>query len=257
VTTPETIGAAYDAGINFFFLSADMHWPLYDASRRGIEQLLARGGGIREQIVIAAASYATQNEFCHAPFLELVEFTRGLERIDVLVAGGSYAPEIDRRAAVYAESRTRAFAGARAIGASFHDRPAAAAHACAGVFDVCFSRYSPCHPGAEKDLFPHVSERRALLYNFNSTFGHVPPKRCDELGLGPELWRPDITDYYRFALTPGEVDGFLCSPHIPAHLEALARAIDRGPLDEEECQYLRSLSLLDEGLAEVVHDPGP
>ena len=36
VEDPATISAAFDAGINFFFLTADMHWPLYEASRRGL-----------------------------------------------------------------------------------------------------------------------------------------------------------------------------------------------------------------------------
>jgi hypothetical protein len=44
VRDPETIPAAFDAGINiFFFFSADMHWPLYEPSRQGLAGLLARG----------------------------------------------------------------------------------------------------------------------------------------------------------------------------------------------------------------------
>jgi hypothetical protein len=48
VPGPETVLAAFDAGINFFFLSVDMHWPLYEGMRRGLEALLARGGGVRD-----------------------------------------------------------------------------------------------------------------------------------------------------------------------------------------------------------------
>src|SRR5205823_1724956 len=44
VESPETIPAAFDAGINLFFLTADLHWPLYEGLRRGLEQLFARGG---------------------------------------------------------------------------------------------------------------------------------------------------------------------------------------------------------------------
>ena len=35
-----TVCAAFDAGINFFFLSTDLHWPLYENARRGLRQLL-------------------------------------------------------------------------------------------------------------------------------------------------------------------------------------------------------------------------
>ena len=68
VRSDRTIAAAFEAGINFFFLTADMHWPLYEASRRGLEKLIRSRRGIRDQIVVAAASYVTQPEFCTMPF---------------------------------------------------------------------------------------------------------------------------------------------------------------------------------------------
>ena len=46
-TRPEYVVAAYDAGINFFFVTADMHWPLYRGVREGLALLLSRRGGIR------------------------------------------------------------------------------------------------------------------------------------------------------------------------------------------------------------------
>src|SRR5262249_48820271 len=93
VKQADTVSAAFDLGINFFFLSADMHWPHYEGSRRGLAELLTRGRGIRDQIVVAVVSYATQPEFCSMPFAELLEAMPGLDRIDVLVAGGAYANE--------------------------------------------------------------------------------------------------------------------------------------------------------------------
>lgn len=252
VEDPQTVLAAYDAGINFFFLTADMHWPMYENTRRGLRQLLRRGGDVRDQLVVATVCYATQPEFCRLPHQEVLGELPELQRIDVLVAGGAYAPEIDRRAVIYAEHRRTRLLDAASIGASFHDREAAAQHCNAGTFEICFARYSPSHPGAEQDLFPQVGNRRALLFNFTSLMGHVSPARCQELGLSAELWRPEITDGYRFALTPGEVDGLLIAPAVPAHLEALSRALTRGPLDQDERAYLRSLSLLDRGLADIV-----
>ena len=55
--------AAFDAGINFFFLSVDMHWPLCEGMRRGLEALLARGGGVRDEIVGGVVSYLEQPLF--------------------------------------------------------------------------------------------------------------------------------------------------------------------------------------------------
>ena len=123
VQSADAVNAAFDAGINFFFLTADMHWPLYEASRRA--RTLARGPGIRDQVVVAAVSYATQPELCSVPFQEVVQVLPGLDRIDVPIAGGAYANEFLVRLSVYRKHLRTGYAGARAIGASFHDRQAA------------------------------------------------------------------------------------------------------------------------------------
>jgi hypothetical protein len=39
VHSPDTITAAFDAGINFFFITTDLHWPGYEATRSGVRQL--------------------------------------------------------------------------------------------------------------------------------------------------------------------------------------------------------------------------
>src|SRR4051794_17516387 len=90
VDDPDVILAAFDAGINFFFLSADMHWPLYEASRRGLELLFARRGDVRERVIVGVASYVTQPIFCHLPFLEVLGAVKGLEHIDLTIMAGSY-----------------------------------------------------------------------------------------------------------------------------------------------------------------------
>ena len=61
------VSLSADHVFNFFFLSADMHWSLYEPLRRGLAALLARGGGIRDDIVVAGVSYVGQPEFCVAP----------------------------------------------------------------------------------------------------------------------------------------------------------------------------------------------
>jgi hypothetical protein len=52
--------AAFEMGINFFFLSTDMHWPLYEANRRGLKALLASRKGIRDEVAIVGTCYLTQ-----------------------------------------------------------------------------------------------------------------------------------------------------------------------------------------------------
>src|SRR5262245_40768463 len=90
------VSAAFEAGLNFFFVTTDMHWPYYEQTRRGLADLLARGRAIRDQIVVAGVCYPTQSEFCTAPFEELVAAVPGLETLDVLLAGGAYGWEFNR-----------------------------------------------------------------------------------------------------------------------------------------------------------------
>src|SRR6185436_586633 len=49
---PATVPAAFEAGINFFFLTADMHWPIYEPTRRGLKLLLEGRPGVRDAIVV-------------------------------------------------------------------------------------------------------------------------------------------------------------------------------------------------------------
>lgn len=235
VAEPDVIPAAFDAGVNFFFLTADMHWPLYEPARRGLERLLARGGGIRDRIVVAATCYVTQPEFCSAPFREVLEAVPRLTRLDVVSAGGAYGRDFQARLPVFQEHRRSAFCGARAIGASFHERSAAAIAIAQGLVDVAFIRYNAAHVGARKDLFPAVpAGRRTRVFNFKSTAAFVPSGRRKGLAVAAGKWRPDVTDHYRFALTRPEIDGILCSLASPEQVQALADALARGPLSTDE-----------------------
>ena len=253
VFSDETACAAFDSGINFFFLSADLHWPAYEVARRGLEKLLARGRGIREQVVVAVVSYVTQPEFCAGALEEGLAAISGLETIDLAIIGGAYSDEFLTRVHIYDLIRRHEDLGIKAVGTTFHDRMAALLAFNHNLVDLAFIRYNPIHPGASVDLFPHLTEPTpTLLYNFKSTVGFLPPERYGELGLEDDYWQPEITDYYRFALTRPEIDGLLCSPATPEEVEALARALEEGPLDEEEEKYLLDLATLDQGRGVLV-----
>jgi hypothetical protein len=165
----------------------------------------------------------------------------------VLVAGGAYGHELHRRLPEYQTHRKDAFVGARAIGASFHERVALLPHLHDGSLDLCLLRYNSAHPGASDDVFPHAAGRVARLFNFKSTVGFVPPERCDELGLAAGHWRPDITDHYRFVLSRDELDGVLLALQDVDHVGALVDALARGPLEEAEQEHLLLLSKLADG----------
>jgi hypothetical protein len=113
------------------------------------------------------------------------------------------------------------------------------------MVDIGFIRYNPVHPGARHDLFPRLRpEPRPLVYNFLSTCGYLPPEVWTRTGISKDCWHPELTDYYRFALSGTPIDGLLCAPDRPEHVDALADAMAAGPLTAEECDYLIELGRL-------------
>jgi hypothetical protein len=252
VDDPSAVLEAFERGINFFFLTADMHWPAYEATRSGLRELLRTRPGVRDRIVVGSVSYIAEPEFAVAPFVEVLEAVPGLERLDLTVVGGVKGSQPERFAAFARHRRTRSLAGVRATGATFHDRAAAASCVADGDLDVAFIRYNADHRGAENDVFPVLArERRALLFNFKSTAGFVPHARFRELRFDDDAWRPSVTDHYRFVLTRGEVDGILCSPGDAAQVASLERAIDLGGLCEEQLSYIKCVADLHLGRARV------
>jgi hypothetical protein len=238
VSAPEILIAAFDAGVNFFFVTCDLHWPVYAPVREGLAALLARGDVARGDIAIAAASYVTQPEFSRAPFRELLEEVPALERLDLLVIGGAYGGELDGRLRAYRQNLSDGLGGAAALGASFHDRAAAVRAINQGAVDLAFVRYNPLHPGARDDLFPALDPAApALVYNFNSTRGAELTGPVD----AGEMWIPRVPDYYRFVLSRPEVDGLLCAFDRAEEIAALVAALAEGPLSEEEQSYMVEL----------------
>jgi hypothetical protein len=241
---PETVPAAFDAGVNFFFITADLHWPLYEGVRRGLEMLLARGPSIRDQIVVGVVSYLDQPLFQALQFHEVIGAVAGLERVDLLIAG-AVPTEANFTARLEAIRNARAVGhvGSRAIGASFHHRNSALLSLNYNCLDINYIRYNTAHPGARTDIFPYLrADRIGLIYNFKSTLSRVTPELFRQLGLDGRHWLPTPTDYYRFVLTNPNIDGILCSPSTPHHVEELTEALAGPALTAQEEEYMIWLS---------------
>lgn len=252
VAEPDTVLAAFDAGINFFFVTADLHWPLYDPLRRGLAALLTRSPSLRDQIVVAVVSYTEKPDFLEASFDEVLAAVPGLGHIDAHILGGTYVPDFFPRLHYSRRLRADGVVGLRALGASFHDRQAAI-HACNDeLIDIAYVRYNALHAGARADLFPHLrAGSSTLLYNFKNVpyaFGDAAWRTLALDGY----WRPQPTDFYRFIFTATPLDGMLCSLAAPEHVRALADALGAGPVDDEEQQYLLDLCELVAGRAALV-----
>lgn len=238
------ITEAFDAGINFFFVSGDLHWPLYQGVRSGLQALFARGGGVRDEVVVAVVSYLDEPFFRYLQFNEVIRAVSGMERVDLMVAGGiSTEHSFTTRLATLQAARERSHLGARAIGGSFHDRPIALASINQNALDVHFVRYNTAHTGANHDLFPHMNgNRTSPVFNFKSVLGRVSKERFRQMGGAAGEWLPSATDYYRFVLSNPGIDGVLCSPMSVAEVGELVEAMEDRPLSVEEQAYMSELS---------------
>jgi hypothetical protein len=242
----DTVTAAFEAGINFFFITADLHWPLYESLRKGIARLLDGHPSRRDEIVVAVVSYLNDPLFSALQFHEVLDTVPGLGRIDLMIAGAvSDHAGFYPRVQALERARAHRHVGATAIGATFHQRPFALLADQYQCLDIHYVRYNTTHPGALTDLFPYLRVPRPhIVYNFKSMLSRVTPERVAELNLPSTWWVPEATDYYRFVLSRPEIDGILCSPMTPADVESVSAALQKPPLTPEEQDYMIRLSLL-------------
>lgn len=242
----ETVLAAYEAGINFFFVSADLHWPLYDGIRQGLTKLLQRNSSRRNEIVVGVVSYLDEPLFSALQFDEVIDAVPGLERVDLLIAGAvSSEPSFYSRVTSIKHARSARHHGATAIGASFHQRPLALMADQRGLLDISYIRFNSAHPGARTDLFPFLRPTRTgLVFNFKSVMPRITREMSSKLGLPTNYWLPDPSDYYRFVLSRPELDGVLCSPMNAGEVQGLVAAMEKGPLSKEEEDDMVRLSAL-------------
>lgn len=241
VGSRELVPMAFEAGINFFFISADMHWPLYEELRQGLRLLLESRLCRRDEIVVAGVSYVHHKALLGATFSELIDAVPGLGRLDAHIAGAT--PDIGIIEAHRAQTSI-------AIGASFHDRALARTAIGENKLDLAFIRCNPLHPGAREDLLPHIDLASTVrVFNFNSTLGAIDPGIGRVLGLDADHWIPERSEYYRFAMSSDRIDGVLCQLRDRNDLGALLAALERGPLTPEEQEYLMKLALLASGKA--------
>ncbi|MHC4972098.1 MAG: aldo/keto reductase [Planctomycetota bacterium] len=130
----------------------------------------------------------------------------------------------------------------RFVGMSSHDRPLFGRIARGEVntpVDFFQIRYNAVHTGAEKDIFPHLpQENRPGISIFTVTCW----RKLLKAKLMPEGERPlDPADCYRFVLSHPAVDLCLTGPANAEQLEDNLKALDLGPLDEEEMARLRRI----------------
>jgi len=124
---------------------------------------------------------------------------------------------------------------ARALAVSIHDRERAGRLADDSPLDLLMIRYNAAHPGAERDIFPHLAKRQPNIVAYTATSWRKLLKR-------PSTWDGKVAtagDCYRFCLSSPHVDVVLTGPASAAQLDENLAAIERGPLSAEDDKWMR------------------
>lgn len=128
----------------------------------------------------------------------------------------------------------------RTIGISTHDRPRAGemAKSEAERLRLFMLRYNAAHPGAEKDVFPHLptDDTKQAVVAYTATSWRKLLKK-------PSKWTGSAMtagDCYRFCLTNPYVDVVLAGVKSVAELDANIAAIEKGPLSADEESWMRA-----------------
>ena len=109
-------------------------------------------------------------------------------------------------------ARLRQEGKVRALGVSIHDRPRAGRLAEDSILDLLMVRYNAAHPGAEREIFPHLARRRPAVVAYTATSWR-------KLLRAPRGWTGRRADARR--LLP-------LLPHQPARGRGAVRAQERG-----------------------------
>jgi len=132
----------------------------------------------------------------------------------------------------------------RAIGTSIHDRQRAGRLAEDSPLDVFMIRYNAKHPGAEKDIFPHLATREPAVIAYTALAWQqlIRPVKGIEMPPYPGSEQaPPLTPAlcYRFVLSSPHVHVAITGPKDRAQLKANLDCMQQGPLSDEQMAWVR------------------
>ena len=179
-----------------------------------------------------------------------------IEQIDLIVLQGLRKPPAQKL--IDCVHRLKASGKVRFVGMSSHNRPLfgkIARREVKAPVDFFQIRYNAVHTGAEQDIFPHLpKENRPGIVIFTATCWRklLKPRfiPAGERPLAP-------ADCYRFVLSHPDVDVCVTGPSTAAQMEDNLKALDAGPLDEEEMTRIRRIGEHIYGKARRVDHPQP
>lgn len=230
------IGYAAERGVNYwvFSASAGERW-----ATSGLKELLKRDRDKHVVAVLGAGYFPWMVRWS----IDRARKALGVDTLDIFQLGwlgvsSALTPSIEETLLKAKEEGK-----IRAIGTSIHDRPRAAHLAEEGCMDMLMLRYNAAHPGAEREIFPHLAARDPLIVAYTGTsWGQLlkaqPSGLADWPGPGsaPPLTAPLC---YRFQLQSPHVHVAITGPGSRAQLDENLGALDDGPLSAAQEAWIR------------------
>ncbi|HWR49974.1 MAG TPA: aldo/keto reductase [Bryobacteraceae bacterium] len=214
---------AFDKGVNY------LYWGSARTGKFG--QALRNLRPQRDRIVLVLQSYSRVGGLVGWS-IERALRKIGYDCADVLLLGMWNKPVPRRILDAAKEAQRRGLV--RWLAVSTHKRTQVAA--LGSDFDIVHFRYNAVHIGAERDIFPQVTYGWPGLVSFTATsWGQL--LKSKRIPAGER--RPTATDAYRFVLTRPEVDVCLTGPSNAAHSAEALRALELGPMTEDELAWMR------------------
>jgi aryl-alcohol dehydrogenase-like predicted oxidoreductase len=229
----DAVERAFEHGVNYFY------W----GSRRteAFGEALRHLAPLRERFVLVVQSYSRAAGLIGWSVERALKALR-FDYADILLLG-MWNKELPPRI-VDAARRVKERGLVRFLAVSTHARKRVLIIAAGRDFDVVHLRYNAAHPGAEQDIFPHLSgENRPGLVAFTATsWGQLAGKpaflrRGRPLSAGEKV--PSGTDCYRFVLTRPELDVCMAGPANAAQMDQALEALRLGPMTEDELAWMR------------------
>ncbi|MEO8597921.1 MAG: aldo/keto reductase [Candidatus Solibacter sp.] len=226
----ETVFKALDEGLNYFlYFGFDNHMT------RVLREVLP---GRREQFVLATGAYNLI--WGHQNLRKTLERRLRQLRTDYIdvfhflgvTRRSHFTPQVREELQAIRESGL-----VRGVSVSTHDRKFAAELAREGTLDAMMVRYNAAHPGAETDIFPHLPESSPAVVGFTATCWTSllrPPKGWLRDGRVPTAGM-----CYRFVMSNPTVHVCLMAPGNLRQFEQNLAEIRRGPLAEDEMEFMR------------------
>jgi len=228
------IGSAFDRGINYLYWGT-VRQPEF---AKAVVNLSKQH---RDELILTIQSYSKDPSTIEDEVDEALK-SGNIDNVDFLLLGNH--SEVPDDTYVELLERMRKKGKVRFMSLSSHNRPMLPTlldqySEGESPYDLLMLRYNAVHRGAEKDVFPFVSEAsHPTICAYTATrWTHLLDPAKMPAGEAPVSAR----DCYRYSLSHPAVDMVLCGPANAEQMDQAIAALERGPIEPEERERIERI----------------